>query len=80
MSTSNILSLIGLIINTIASFILLISYLNITKNINDDFIIKMDEKGNYTQIRHLKDKMIGLLSFSLYSIGFILQLLSITIK
>jgi len=79
-NSSNILNLIGLIINTGASLILLISYLNITRNVNDDYIIKMDDKGNYTQIKHLKDKMVGLLAFTLYSIGFCLQFIAIIIN
>lgn len=79
MNQLNILNLVGLLINTIASLILLVSYLNIKKNVNDDFIIKMDEQGNYTQIRHLKDRMIGLLVFTLYFLGFTLQVLSIVV-
>lgn len=79
MSCPNILNLIGLTINTVASLILLISYINVTKNIEDDRVIDMVDK-KYTQNKHLKDRGIGLLAFTLYSIGFTLQFIAIIIN
>ncbi len=80
MNQLNVLNLVGLSLNTIASLILLVSYLNIKKNVNDDLVTEMDDNGKYTQIKHLKERTTGLLAFTLYLIGFILQLLSLVLS
>lgn len=73
------LILFGLTFNTTASVVMLYSYLKITRNVDDDFILKMDEDGNYTQKKHIKDRKNGIWGFALYSIGFILQAIGILI-
>lgn len=80
MTCSNILNLIGLTINTTASLILLISYIKVTRNVSDDYIKKAYGGGNYTQNKHLKNRVIGLLAFTLYSIGFSLQFIAVIIS
>lgn len=73
------LTLLGLIFSTTASIIMLYSYLRITRNVNDDFITKMDKDGNYAQKKHVKDRKIGILSFTFYGVGFIFQVIGILI-
>ncbi len=73
------LTLLGLIFNTTASVIMLYSYLRITRNVDDDFITKMDKDGNYTQKKHIKDRKIGILGFAFYGIGFVFQVIGILI-
>ena len=52
--------------------------LNTKRNVEDDFIENIDlETGDYTQTKHIKDKKLGLVGFSLFSIGFLLQFLGI---
>ena len=79
MSPSNQLIIIGLIFNTVASVAALYPLLKNTWSVDDDYIIKMDEKGNYTQKKHLKDKKLGIFSFSLFALGFILQIIGIIV-
>jgi hypothetical protein len=74
-----LLTLFGLVFNTMASIILLSSYLIITKNVSDDFVTKMDGEGNYTQRKHIKNRKIGILGFALYSVGFIFQAIGILV-
>jgi len=74
------LTLLGLLFNTTASVIMLYSYLRIIRNVDDDFIVKMDKDGNYTQKKHIKDKKNGILGLALYVIGFIFQFIGILIK
>lgn len=81
MDCSAIFNIIGLVINTVASFMLLASYLKVTKNLDDDYVIDHDPKnGTYTQKKHLRDRSLGLIAFTLYTIGFILQLIAILIN
>ncbi len=79
MNISKFLTLTGLALNTIASVIVLYPLLNTKKNVDDDYILNMDRKGNYTQKKHLKDKRIGVLGFSLFALGFMLQIIGILI-
>jgi len=70
----------GLIINTIASLTMLYPYLKITREVDDDYITNMDMKtGKYTQIKHLKDRKLGIFAFSLFALGFILQIIGILV-
>ena len=71
------LTLIGLALNTIASVIVLYPQINTKKNVDDDYILNMDKKGNYTQKKHLKDKKIGIAGFSLFALGFIIQIIGV---
>lgn len=71
----------GLISNTCASLIMLYPYLNISRNVDDDYIVKMDQKtGNYTQKKHLKDRKLGLIGFSLFALGFVLQIIGVILQ
>ena len=63
----------GLCINILASVMMLSSYLDTTKNINDDFILKMDREGNYTQEKHINDWRLGMVGLGLFVLGFIFQ-------
>lgn len=79
MNNGKLLTLIGLAFNTIASVIVLYPLLNTKKNVDDDYILSMDKKGNYTQKKHLKDRNVGILGFSLFALGFILQIFGLLI-
>lgn len=68
------LNFIGLAIGVIASIIILLPMLNTKKNVDDEYILSMDKKGDYTQKKHLKDMKLGILGFSLLVIGFIFQM------
>ena len=71
----------GLIINTCASLVMLYPYLNISRNVDDDYIVKMDQKtGNYTQKKHLRDRKLGLFGFSLFALGFLLQIIGVILQ
>ncbi len=75
----HLLTIIGLTLSTIASVFMLFPLLTPKKNIDDDFITYMDKKGNYSQKKHLKDKRIAIVGFSLLFIGFIFQLIAVLI-
>jgi len=78
MNISTSLILLGLAVNTIASLIMLWPYLKVTQNVEDDFIEHMDQKtGDYTQTKHRKNKNLGIIGFSLFSVGFMLQFIGI---
>ncbi|OGG35328.1 MAG: hypothetical protein A2427_02260 [Candidatus Nealsonbacteria bacterium RIFOXYC1_FULL_40_7] len=77
MNIGKLLTLIGLALNTIASVIVLYPQINTKKNVDDDYILNMDKKGNYTQKKHLKDKKIGIAGFSLFALGFIIQIIGV---
>lgn len=71
------LNLIGLFLTTVASVIMLLSYLKVTKSVADEYIERMDKDGNYTQKKHLKDRNLGIVGFTLYLLGFIMQFVSV---
>jgi Na+/H+ antiporter NhaD/arsenite permease-like protein len=72
------LIILGLLLNTIASIVLLLSYLNIEKNVQDEYITDMDKKtGKYIQIKDLKNFKISVLGFVLFIFGFIFQIIGI---
>ncbi len=79
MTCSQVLVIIGLAINTLASMVMIIPYLKITRNVDDDFILDMDKKGNYTQKKHKWDQELGIVGFVLFVIGFILQIIGVII-
>ena len=81
MNYSTVLIISGLGVNTIASLVMLYPYLNTTRNIDDDFIVKMNKTtGDYSQKKHLKLKRLGVAGFSLFAIGFILQIIGIFLQ
>jgi len=81
MSLSTILILIGLLFNTVASLIMLYPYLNVRRNVDDDFIMDMDKKtGDYTQKKHLRDRKLGVAGFTLFALGFIFQIIGIILQ
>lgn len=80
MFLSTKLIIIGLTFNLLASIILLWPYLNIKRNIDDDLVVTADKKtGNYFQRKHLKNRKLGIIGFSLFAIGFIFQIIGILI-
>ncbi len=77
MDCSKLLTIIGLILGTIASMILIFPNLNIKKSLDDDHIVSMDKDGKFTQKKHLKEKCINLWGLILLTIGFALQLFAV---
>ena len=77
MDYSKLLTIFGLIFNTIAAVILIFPYLNIKKDLDDDYITSMDKDGKYTQKKHLKERHVNLWGLILLAIGFILQLFAV---
>lgn len=76
-----ILILIGLSINTLASLFMLYPYLNIKRDVDDDFIIDMNKKtGEYTQKKHKKARKFGIVGFALFAVGFIIQIVGIILQ
>lgn len=75
MNCSQIFLVIGLVINTLASLIMLFPYLQTIRNVDDDYILNMDKDGNYTQKKHKKDQKLGVIGFGLFIIGFIFQII-----
>jgi len=70
--------LIGLILNTFGSLLLIVPLINVIKNVGDDYIVKMDMKtGDYTQKKHLKDRKLGIIGLISLSLGFVFQILGI---
>jgi len=81
MAISIVFIIFGLLVNTVASLVMLYPYLNISRNVDDDYIIKMNMKtGDYTQKKHLKDRRLGIIGFSLFAVGFILQIFGIVLQ
>ncbi len=74
MDYSKLLTIFGLIFNTIAAVILIFPYLNVKKNLDDDFIVSMDKDGKHTQKKHLKERRVNMWGLTFLAIGFILQL------
>lgn len=77
MDCSGLLTIFGLIFNTLAAVILIFPYLNIKKDIDDDRINSMGIDGKYTQKKHLKERRVNLWGLTFLAIGFILQLIAI---
>jgi len=71
----------GLLLNTVASIIVLIPYLITKVDIEDDLIIYQDSKnGSYTQKKHIKARKIGIWGFLLFTFGFSLQLIGLIVQ
>lgn len=79
MASSNCVIILGLSFNTIASVVAIYPFLLTKKNVDDDFITKMDAEGNYTQKKHLKDRSVGIFAFALFAVGFFLQIIGMLI-
>ena len=78
---STTLIVIGLLLNTIASIIVLVPYLIKSVDIEDDLIIKSNRKtGRYTQRKHIKARRIGIIGFSLFVLGFLLDLIGVIVQ
>jgi len=77
MDCSKLLTIFGLLFNTIATVILIFPYFNIKKNLDDDYIISMGKDGKYTQKKHLKERQTNLWGLIFLAIGFILQLIAV---
>ncbi len=68
------LTKIGLILSLFGAIILIYPNLTSTRNVNDDFIISMDRvTGDFTQVKHEREKLINIWGLSLLATGFILQ-------
>ena len=77
MPTSQVLTIIGLILNTVAAIILIIPNLSSTKRLDDDLVVSGNQKtGEYTQIKHLKESCINKIGLILLALGFIFQLIA----
>jgi len=76
MGYSKIITILGLILNTLGAVILIIPNLKLTRNIKDDQIPFMDKEGNFFQNKHVKVLLINIFGFIFLLLGFILQLLS----
>lgn len=73
------LTVIGLILNTTASILVIIPYLS-SHNVDDDFIVNLNRKtGNFRQKKHIKEKRFAVVGFLLFAAGFILQIVGILI-
>ena len=79
MSSSNILILIGLLFNTLASLVMLYPHLNIWRNVEDECILKMNKDGKYTQKKHRQGQKFSIVGLILFTIGFIFQIIGIFI-
>ncbi len=80
MQCSEILTILGLIFNTLGALILIVPSLRLTRNIEEEHIQNMDAKGNYTQNKHIREQQINFVGLVLLSLGFILQLLAILLS
>ena len=76
MSTPQILSILGLILNTAAAIILIIPNINPTKNLDDDLVFGKPGDREYTQVKYIKESCINKIGLILLAIGFILQLIA----
>lgn len=84
-STATTFIAIGLLLNTVASIIVLIPYLITKIDIDDDlieheYVNKKTGKYTYTQKKHIKSRKVGIWGFTLFVIGFLLQFLGIFIQ
>lgn len=77
MDCLKLLTIFGLLFNTIAAVILIFPYLNIKKNLDDDFIVSMDKDGKHTQKKHLRERRVNIWGLTFLIVGFILQLVAV---
>jgi len=74
------LIILGLLFLVAASLVLLTPFLITKRNVDDDFILDMDKKGNYTQKKDIKDRRLVKISITLYIIGLIFQVVGIILN
>jgi len=74
------LIILGLLFLVAASLVLMIPRLITKRNVDDDFILDMDKKGNYTQIKDVKDRCLVKISITLSIIGLIFQIAGIILN
>jgi len=67
--------LLGLVLNTAASLIAIYPLLKTTRKIDDDYIVSMDKKGNYTQRKHIQDQRTAIFCLCLLATGFVFQII-----
>ncbi len=78
---STTLILVGLLVNTIASIIVLIPNFKTKIDLDDDLIIYSDNKTQkYTQRKHIKARKNSLLGFTMLTLGFILQVIGVFLQ
>ncbi|MDD4122901.1 MAG: hypothetical protein PHO23_01405 [Candidatus Pacebacteria bacterium] len=78
MLISKLLVLIGLSLNTIGAFIMLSPHLDISKKLQDDLVVKVDKNtGEYTQVKHIKNKKLSIATSACFFFGFVLQIISL---
>ncbi len=78
MSSTQILDIIGLSLNTIAAIVLIVPNLNPIKRLSDDLVLSGKPGGDeYTQIKHLKESCTNKIGLILLALGFIFQLVGI---
>jgi len=81
MDFSTTISIFGLILNTIASIILIWPYIVGKHYIDDDLVTDMDIKsGKFHQKKHFKERNTSLLGLGFMGTGFIFQLIALLIK
>lgn len=80
MDVSMGLIILGLLFLVAASVVLLIPRLIAKRNVDDDFILDMDKKGNYTQKKDIKDRCLVKISITLSIIGLICQIAGIILN
>ncbi len=74
-----LITIIGLGLNTIASIIVIWPYLQ-KHNIDDDFIVESNRRtGDFKQKKHVMEKRFAMWGFSLFAIGFVLQIIGIAL-
>lgn len=74
------LIILGLLFLVAASLILLIPTLFVKRNVDDNFILNMDKKGNYAQRKDIKDRRLAKISISLFIVGLIFQIVGIILN
>jgi hypothetical protein len=81
MDISKILIISGLVLNTVASIIILIPHLTSKKYISDRRILKSNiETGESTQVRDVKWQRLGISGSAFFAAGFIFQIIGICIQ
>lgn len=74
MNWSQIFASFGLFLDALGAFVLIFPNLKGTRKLDDDYITSMDkETGEYTQMKHIRDRNLNLIGLALLVIGFILQ-------
>lgn len=78
MECSRLLSIIGLIFNTVASVVLMWPYIVGKHFVDDDLIKDMDMKtGKYHQKKHLAERNNNLWGLGFMGFGFVFQILGL---